>query len=231
MSCSPPASPNGGRWPATRVHGQGGHVAFTGDGRLLETHGEHTEQWGEVTDWVPGERLSMTWHPGGTPARAGRVTVSFSPYGEQTSWSSSTRAGRSMTTRPPRDEYSGGWPTVLARYAENRGADEPAEPAQATWVALMHSPGPTAPAGSLFEDSRFAGHVAFLNQMQEAGYLVAAGPMVGQEGSGMTILRLPGDARMDEAQELAESDAAVTSGLLAVSVRPWRVMFAPGVTG
>jgi uncharacterized protein YciI len=93
-----------------------------------------------------------------------------------------------------------------------------------TWVALLHRPGPDAPAaGTVFEDPRFAEHVAFLTRMRDAGYLVAAGPMPDAAGDGMTILRLPGAGQLAAAARLAtEDDASVAGGLLAVTVRPWQ---------
>jgi uncharacterized protein YciI len=95
-----------------------------------------------------------------------------------------------------------------------------------TWVALLHRPGPDAPAaGTVFEDPRFAEHVAFLTRMRDAGYLVAAGPMPDAAGDGMTILRLPGTGQLATAVRLAtEDDASVAGGLLAVTVRPWQPM-------
>ena len=108
----------------------------------------------------------------------------------------------------------GTWDTALA----GRGGE--------TWVALLHRPGPAAPrTGSLFEDPRFGQHVAFLNRMREAGYLVLAGPLGDAPGEGMTILRLPGPDRLDVATRLAtQDDASVAGGFLAVTVRPWQVM-------
>src|SRR5215471_12990853 len=89
----------------------------------------------------------------------------------------------------------------------------------------------TAPArtrlrpGPVFEDPRFAEHVAFLTRMRDAGYLVAAGPMPDAAGDGMTILRLPGAGQLAAAARLAtEDDASVAGGLLAVTVRPWQRM-------
>jgi len=41
----------------------------------------------------------------------------------------------------------------------------------------------------------------------------------------MTVLRLPGPDRLDEATRLAtEDDASVASGFFTVEVRPWRVV-------
>jgi uncharacterized protein YciI len=101
-----------------------------------------------------------------------------------------------------------------------------AEPAAETWVALLHRPGPSAPAdGTIFDDPRFAWHVEFLGRMREAGYLVAAGPLPDEPGAGMTVLRLPGAGQAEKATKLAaEADQSVAAGLLAVTVRPWQVL-------
>lgn len=114
------------------------------------------------------------------------------------------------------------WPLAAGKRVARPGEDDGAQ----TWVALLHRPGPSAPQdGSLFDDPRFAGHVAFLNRMREAGYLIAAGPLADEDGAGMTILRLPGADRLGDAAALAtKDDAAVVGGLLSVTVRPWQVM-------
>lgn len=90
----------------------------------------------------------------------------------------------------------------------------------------MHRPGPEAPrSGPLTEDPRFGQHVAFLNRMREAGYLVLAGPLADADGEGMTILRLPGPGRLGTATRLAnEDDASVAGGFFTVAVRPWQVV-------
>jgi hypothetical protein len=73
---------------------------------------------------------------------------------------------------------------VLDRYrdhADQRGQHDRGD----TWVALLHRPGPAAPHGeAVFDDPRFAEHVAFLTRMREAGYLVAAGPLTDACGEG-----------------------------------------------
>lgn len=97
-----------------------------------------------------------------------------------------------------------------------------------TWAALLFTPA-DGQGAAVFEDERFPGHIAFLNQMEQAGYLIAAGPMIDEEGSGMTILRLPGEDRLDEIERLARADTSVSSGLFELTIRPWRVFFAPGV--
>ena len=103
---------------------------------------------------------------------------------------------------------------------------EPLEPGDSTWVALFHEPGPEAPRDeSLFRHPVFGEHLAFLERMQQRGFLIAAGPVAGALGEGMTILRLPGADRLDEAARLAtEDDLSVASGFLRVSLRPWKVL-------
>jgi uncharacterized protein YciI len=98
-----------------------------------------------------------------------------------------------------------------------------------TWVALLHRPGPNAPRdGSVFEAPGFGDHIAFLNRMRDAGVLVAAGPLLDANGEGMTVLRLPGANRLDEARRLAnEDDESVAKGFFTVEVRPWHVILQP----
>jgi uncharacterized protein YciI/uncharacterized protein YndB with AHSA1/START domain len=219
-------------WPfdSFSVFGSGATVAFTDDGKLLERRGNESSAWGEVTEWVPGERLAMTWHPGSPEDEASHVTVSFTPYGRQTlvilehtGWEIYEDAVAS------RNNYLGGWATVIGAYASAGQEADDAEPAPATWAALLFTPA-EGQGAAVFEDERFAGHLTFLNQMEEAGYLVAAGPMLDHDGSGMTILKLPGEGRLEDAERLAREDASVTSGLFEVNIRPWRVFFAPGVS-
>lgn len=94
-----------------------------------------------------------------------------------------------------------------------------------TWVALLHRPADPALAGGVFAEPGFADHLAFLRRMADAGFLVAAGPLADRPGEGMTILRLPGEDRLDEATRLAtEDDPSVASGFFTVEVRPWRVV-------
>ena len=220
-------------WPIEQlsVFGEISTVAFTEDGRLLERDGdgEQASSWGEVNDWVPGERLALSWHPGTGDDHAGEVTVGFAAYGEQTlvtlvhtCWEAYADA---VATR---DEYAAAWPVVLARYAAAAGGEQAAEPAAATWAALLFTPA-EGQGAAVFEDERFPGHIAFLELMEDSGYLVAAGPMLDEDGAGMTILRLPGEGRLDEIRRMAEVDTSVSSGLFTVRVRPWQVYFAPGV--
>ena len=228
-------------WPLEEhsVYGASATVAFE-DGRLVERSADgQAAVWGAVTRWEPPTAVAFSWHPGQPAERASRVEVTFAAADGRT-LVTLEHAGWEVFADPAaaRAEYDQGWPAVLAGYREyagGRAADAGRRTAAAggqasededTWVALLHRPGPAAPAtGTLFSDPRFADHVAFLNRMREAGYLVAAGPLADEDGAGMTILRLPGAGQHGHAALLAtRDDAAVAGGLLSVTVRPWQVM-------
>jgi uncharacterized protein YciI len=197
--------------------------------------------------WHPGQPAERASHVLVTfaAAEAGQTLVRL----EHAGWEAFADPAAART------EYDHGWPTVLGRYSAHvtaaavtggsvtgegvTGEDVTGEDVTGdgdtgdsdtgdgdTWVALLHRAGPEAPrTGSLFEDPRFGQHVAFLNRMREAGYLVLAGPLGDADGEGMTILRLPGSGRLGDANRLAtEDDISVASGFFSVTVRPWRVV-------
>lgn len=63
-------------------------------------------------------------------------------------------------------------------------------------------------------------HMAHLADLHEAGYLLAAGPLLGDEMyRGLSILRVG----TEEAQVLKEQDPAVRAGRFSVKVFPWLV--------
>jgi uncharacterized protein YciI len=223
-------------WPLAdkSVHGPGTSVAFD-DGQLVERSaaGDVTI-WGTVTRWEPAAAVAFTWHPGRTAETASHVEILFAAAGEQT-LVTLTHAGWEVFADPAaaRAEYDEGWPLVLDRYqdyAGRGGADGEMPGGGETWVALLHRPGAAAPDdGEVTDDPRFGEHLAFLNRMRAAGYLVAAGPLADAAGEGMTVLRLPGAGQLDRAAELAtKDDASVAGGLLAVTVRPWQVVMTAG---
>ena len=217
-------------WPLAEhsVYGAGATVAFDG-GQIVERSPDGAiALWGTVTRWEPPGVLAFSWHPGHSPERAGHVEVTFAAAAGQT-LVTLEHTGWEVFADPAaaRAEYNQGWPMVLECYREHAAqAGSAGDPDGDTWVALMHRPGPAAPANEpLVEDPRFAEHVAFLTRMRDAGYLVAAGPMGDRAGEGMTILRLPGADQLATATRLAtEDDASVAGGLLAVTVRWWQPM-------
>jgi uncharacterized protein YciI len=215
-------------WPIAdkSVFGAGGTVAFAG-GQIIEQSADGQRAvWGTVTRWEPPLGVAFTWHPGYGPERASHVEVTFAAAGPQT-LVTMMHTGWDVFADPAaaRAEYDHGWPVVLDHYQQRAGRHDD-EGSGETWVALLHRPGPTAPEeGSIIEDPRFADHFAFLTRMREAGYLVAAGPLTDTAAEGMAILRLPGTDQAGHATLLATlDDPSVVQGLLAVTVRPWRVM-------
>jgi uncharacterized protein YciI len=244
-------------WPLEdlSVYGPGGTVGFA-DGQIVEQSASgDAAVWGTVYLWEPAAALAFSWHPGGPPDQATHVEVTFTRADAQT-LVTLTHTGWERFADPAeaRAEYELGWPVVLGTYRDHVAHHEqdggspaegspvgggPAEDSPAgtspagdgeTWVALLHRPGPAAPEGAaLFEDPRFAEHLAFLTRMREAGYLVAAGPLTDVPGEGMTILRLPGAGQLGRATELAtKEDSSVAGGFFTVTVRPWQVMFQAG---
>jgi uncharacterized protein YndB with AHSA1/START domain/uncharacterized protein YciI len=213
-------------WPLAElsVHGADATVEFT-DGQIIERSADgQAAVWGTVTRWEPPDALGFSWHPGQPAESASHVEVTFAAAADQTRVRLE-HSGWEAFADPlaARAEYDHGWPMVLDRYRDY--AADHGEQGD-TWVALLHRPGPAAAAsGTLFEDPRFVEHIAFLNRMREAGYLVAAGPLPDAAGEGMTILRLPGPGRLSLAMRLAtEDDTSVSAGFLAVTVRPWHVV-------
>ena len=244
-------------WPLAElsVFGAGATVGFE-DGALVERSPDgHSAEWGQVTSWLPPGEFSMTWHPGRDTLAASQITVTFRAAGDQT-LVVLEHAGWDVFADPAaaRAEYEHGWLEVLrlyqaftapgdaqARQDGQTGQDEASVQGdegdgegEATWVALLHRAGPAAEPGvSVFAQPQFREHAGFLQRMASQGYLVAAGPLPDEEGAGMTILRLPGAGRLDEATRLAtEDDASVASGFFTVTVRPWQVMLtAPALDG
>jgi uncharacterized protein YciI len=94
-----------------------------------------------------------------------------------------------------------------------------------TWYVLQHSRGPAVAEGqSVFDHPGIEEHYAFLQRRLAAGELVAAGPLLDERGSGLTILDV---GSQEEATRLATvDDRSVATGVLDVAVRPWQVVMA-----
>lgn len=224
-------------WPLARfsVHGAHASVAFE-DGRLVERLGTEAAVWGTVLEWDRPQGFRMTWHPGQGPDQATEVAVSFEADGEGTTVTL-VHTGWERLAEPEaaRDEYNGGWPGVLAGFAQMwAGPDEGVdgqevggqEGADSEWFALHHRPGPAfGEGGSVFAHPLFSEHVAFLGRLRERQWLVAAGPVVPEDGEGMTVVRVPAGQGEELAALAREDDSAVAGGLLTVTIQPWDVRF------
>jgi uncharacterized protein YciI len=209
----------GAWWPLAEhsVHGADATVAFVDPGvgaRIVETiDGAEDATWGTVSRWEPGEAIAFTWHPRPRTRRCEPRPRDVHRRRRRHARAARALGWEAFGDRAPeaRANYGQGWPVVLDAYASlvGRMSDDD------TWVALMHRPADPSVTGGVFADPRFSDHVAFLQRMAEAGYLVAAGSLADRPGEGMTVLRLPGPDRLDEATRLAtEDDASVASGLL-----------------
>jgi uncharacterized protein YciI len=87
---------------------------------------------------------------------------------------------------------------------------------------LFHSPGPRWQAGVEPRDQEgIEQHYAFVGRLAAEWLVVLAGPFLDAENGGMVLTRIESP---EEAQRRANEDEAVRSGVLAVRVRPWRVV-------
>lgn len=217
-------------WPvgSFSVHGDGSIVALDGD-RFVETgpSGE-TAVWGTITEADPPERVAFTWHPGQDPADATHVAVTFTATRDaNVTLVTLVHTGWEAYPEPAaaRDEYAGGWITVLDRLAAARPDARPgADTGDELWFVLQHTAGPATPPEGVFASPDFPKHFEFLRSLLADGSLVAAGPLPDTPGAGMTVVRA---ADVGQARRIVvaahTADGAVTSGLLDVRVRPWSV--------
>jgi uncharacterized protein YndB with AHSA1/START domain len=90
-------------------------------GRVYEATADgRTSDWGTITEWQPGQRLAMTWHPGEGSDVATLVEVTFSEAPEggtdvdllHTGWAV---YGAEAAARAA--EYQQGWTALLKGFA------------------------------------------------------------------------------------------------------------------
>jgi hypothetical protein len=82
---------------------------------------EHTKDgarhlWGTLTAWEPPHRFAMTWHPARTPEQATRLAVEFAALAGGGTEVRLTHDGWEAREAGVRENYDGGWNTVLARF-------------------------------------------------------------------------------------------------------------------
>ncbi|HEY2793966.1 MAG TPA: SRPBCC domain-containing protein [Micromonosporaceae bacterium] len=214
-------------WPGEKsVYGEGMRPEFR-DGVLIETGADgQVAEWGRVLDWQPPRSFRMTWHAGHEASEQDtEITVTFAEVADGRTLV--TLEHRGWERRPDgveaRAGYVGGWAQVLAGYPGLFKAGEEAG-GDAIWLALMFTPGPALAAGtSVFADPRISHHIAFLARLHEMGHLHAAGPL-GDDGDGMTVVRVRSAADAAEVVRLAQDeDESVRAELLQLHVRPWHV--------
>ena len=218
-------------WPFGRhsVYGEHATAAFV-DGRLIETGPDGSScSWGTVTTWQPGQRLTMSWHPGQAEDSSTTVDVSFDQISEQQTLVTLTHSGweNRADSLEARGEYRNGWATVVALFAGTLpGAPVSVAADDSTWLVLQHFVAPDV-EGSAFESPLFPEHLAFLSGIADRGWLVAAGSLPDSPGAGMAILRVPSDRVADAVLAAQEDDQSVVKGLFDVHVRRWHVALSP----
>jgi uncharacterized protein YndB with AHSA1/START domain/uncharacterized protein YciI len=218
-----------GQWWPLHVHsvyGPDAKVRFA-DGKLVEYSPDGAQSvWGEVLDWDPPHRLRITWHPGYDVAKASYLAMSFAGFADDTrTVVTLEHSGWEVHDDPAgsRASYNSGWPGVLASYRAHSDASAVTGAAPGVWLALEHTAGPAADADGVFAHADFQEHLAFLRRLADDGVLVAAGPLAGEAGAGMTVIKVPADAASQYVQAAQYEDLSVVRDLLMVRVRPWEV--------
>lgn len=93
-----------------------------------------------------------------------------------------------------------------------------------TYYVLFHTPGSSWAEGLGFREQPGVGeHVNYMFSFAESGKLVIGGPFLDDSG-GMMVLRAES---MEEAEQIANADPSVQSGLLKVHVKEWFVPMSP----
>ena len=91
-------------------------------GRVYEATADgRTSDWGTITEWQPGERLAMTWHPGDESDLATLVEVTFSEAPDGGTHVDLVHTGweiHGATASEAAATYRSGWPWVLELFAE-----------------------------------------------------------------------------------------------------------------
>jgi hypothetical protein len=94
------------------------------NGRLVEQAVDgRTAVWGTVTRWAPGVSVALTWHPGRSPERAGRLEIAFAGDGAET-LVTLDHSGWDGYDDPAgaRDDYNRGWPRMLGLFRDQANA-------------------------------------------------------------------------------------------------------------
>jgi hypothetical protein len=91
-------------------------------GRIFETDTAGGEsEWGQVLEWAPPHRFTMSWHPGRAAESGQVVELRFAAEGAGTRVTLVHRGWEKLgaAARTTRDSYDSGWGSVLAgHYAD-----------------------------------------------------------------------------------------------------------------
>jgi hypothetical protein len=118
-----------GQWWPRDTHSVGGpdctevHLEGRVGGRVYEVTADGAEhEWGRITAWDPGRRLTMTWHPGLTSEQATTVDLTFrpTPSGTEVRLVHDGWGGRGESGAEVRDRYDHGWDVVLGHVPTGR---------------------------------------------------------------------------------------------------------------
>lgn len=85
-----------------------------------------TYDWGTLTNWDPPNRLVIKWHPYGGSDTAQEVEVRFTDQGSSTLVELEHRNWEPLGDEAAeiRGRYEGGWPSVLAIFADAAAQDD-----------------------------------------------------------------------------------------------------------
>jgi hypothetical protein len=90
-------------------------------GRVYETTDDgRTADWGIISDWEPGERFAMSWHPGNEPKLATKIDIRFTATADGGTLVDVVHAGweiRGADAAKLMAGYDAGWKRVLGHYA------------------------------------------------------------------------------------------------------------------
>jgi uncharacterized protein YndB with AHSA1/START domain len=116
----------GAWWPLATHSVFGAEATLTMEprvgGRVIESSADgQRSEWGTITEWQPGERLALTWHPGYEGKLATLVEVTFSEALDggtlvdllHTGWE--VHGGDAAESAA---SYRAGWPAVLESLAK-----------------------------------------------------------------------------------------------------------------
>ncbi|MEN8144669.1 MAG: SRPBCC domain-containing protein, partial [Gemmatimonadota bacterium] len=82
-----------------------------------------THRWGTLNVWEPPNRLVIEWHPYGESGTATEIEIRFVDRGSSTLVELEHRNWEALGDQAAekRSAYEGGWPGVLALFADSAG--------------------------------------------------------------------------------------------------------------